>query len=526
MSVRVVEIEDLREEVEVLRAALAERDGALADRDETIAAKDEVLKALAKTLRLTQEERDYYLRRLFGKSSEKLPAGPTLFDGLEPPPPASGEPAPDDEESTRSPREREQAERRRSTGRKPLPASFPRRRIEHPLPDEDRKCFDCGEERVRIGEETSEVLHFVPAHFEVDVHVRGKYACRCGEGGVLTPPAPPRPIPGSYAGPSLLAHVLVSKFDDHLPLYRQAEIFRRSGVELARSTLCDWVGGVMPLLEPVAEALRRSVLTQSHVQADETPLTVQEGPEGRPKEGYLWVYRGGGTKEVFFDFRMGRGREGPSDVLKEFRGTLQTDAYPGYDEIVLRNRLVAAGCMAHARRKFFEALESSPREAGLVLVLIRRLYKIEERAQGLPLEEIAHLRTAESVPAMAELKSTVEKLAAETTPATRLGKACSYAINQWTALSVFLDDPQVAIDNNPIERHIRSVAVGRNNWLFCGNEEGGRRAAMAYTLIESCKAAGVEPFAYLTDVLTRLPGLPAARAAEFTPRAWAAARTR
>jgi transposase len=527
MSARVTEIEDLREEVEVLRAALeretAARDEVIAGRDEVIAARDEALKALATKLRLTQEERDYYLRRLFGKKSEKIPAGPTLFDGAADPP----VPAPDDEESTQSPRERKQAERRRSTGRKPLPASLPRVRVEHPLPEEDRLCSDCGEPRQCIGEDTSEELEFQPARWVVRVHARGRYVCpRHPDQGVLTPLAAPRPIPGSYAGPSLLAHVLVSKFDDHLPLYRQAEIFRRSGVDLARSTLCDWVGGATKMLEPVAEAIRRSVLAQTFVQADETPLTVQDGPEGRPKEAYLWAYRGGGSKEVFFDFRMGRGREGPSDVLKDFRGTLQTDAYPGYNEIVLRNRLVAAGCMAHARRKFYEALESSPREAGLVLVLIRRLYKIEERAQGLPLEEVARLRREESSPVMDDLKTTIEKLAAETTPATRLGKACSYALNQWTALCVFLDDPRVAIDNNAIERHIRSVAVGRNNWLFCGNEEGGRRSALAYTLVESCKAAGVEPFAYLTDVLTRLPGLPAERAAEFTPRAWAAARPR
>jgi len=531
MSARVSEIEDLREEVEVLRAALAERekevasrDAIIADRDETLAARDAALEELVRTLRLTEEERDYYRRRLFGKTSERLPAGPGLFDGQAAPP---AETAPDDEESTRSTRERKQAERRRSTGRKPLPAALPRVRIEHLLPEEDRLCPDCSEPRQCIGEDTSEVLEYVPAHWVVHVHARGRYVCpRHPDQGVLTPLAAPRPIPGSYAGPGLLAHVLVSKYDDHLPLYRQAEIFRRTGVDLARSTLCDWVGGATTLLAPVAEAIRRSVLAQDYIQADETPVTVQEGPEGRPKEAYLWAYRGGGGRDVFFDFRMGRGREGPSDVLKEFRGTLQTDAYPGYDEIVLRNRLVAAGCMAHARRKFFEALESSPREAGLVLVLVRRLYRIEERAQGLPLEEVARLRATESVPAVADLKTTIEKLAAETTPATRLGKACSYALNQWTSLCVFLDDPRVAIDNNAIERPIRSVAVGRNNWLFCGNEQGGRRAALAYTLIESCKAAGVEPFAHLADILARLPGLPADRAAEFTPRAWAASRPR
>ena len=342
----------------------------------------------------------------------------------------------------------------------------------------------------------------------------------------MTPPAPPRPIPGSYAGPGLLAQVLVSKYDDHLPLYRQAEIYRRGGVDLARSTLCDWVGGATALLEPVASAIRRSVLSQGYVQADETPVTVQDGPEGRPKKAYFWAYRGGESREVFFDFRTGRGREGPSEILAGFRGTLQVDGYPGYDESARNNDLTVAGCMAHARRKFHEALDSAPREASLALVLFRRLYKVEEEARDLSLEERARLRQEKSVALMADLKAAVERFAAEATPGSRIGKACTYAINQWPFLEVFLTDPRVEIDNNSIERHLRSVAVGRNNWLFCGNEEGGRRAATAYTIIESCKAAGVEPLAYLTDVLTRLPGLPPERAAEFTPRAWAASRPR
>ena len=518
MSARIVEIELLREENAELRAALQRE---IAIRDDVIAAKDEQIDALARALGVTREEVEYLRRRLFGKKSERFPEGPTLFEGVDAPPP---ETAPDDEGSLLGERERKKA-RRKPTGRRPLPASFPRVRIEHPLPEEERRCPDCGEECERIGEDTSEVLRFQPARYLVHVHVRGRYACRRHpDNGVRQPPAPPRPIPGSYAGADLLAHVLVSKYDDHLPLYRQAEIFRRAGLDLARSTLCDWVGGATALLEPVAEAIRRSVLSQDYVQADETPVQVQDGPEGRPKQGYLWPYRGGLSKEVFFDFRTGRGREGPSEMLKDFRGTLQTDAYAGYDEVIRTRKLTAMGCMAHARRKFFEALESAPRQAGLVLILFRRLYKVEERARDLSLGERARLRREESAGHMADLRKAIEQLAAEATPASRLGIACSYALKQWSKLEVFLHDPRVEIDNNSLERHERSVAVGRNNWLFCGNEEGGRRAAIAYTLVESCKAAGVEPFAYLTDVLERLPGLPAARAEELTPRAWAAAR--
>ena len=325
MTLGVAEAELLREEVAELRAALAARDADLAEKDEAIAARDQAVAEMAKKLRITAEERDYLKRRLFGRSSEKLLDGPSLFAGLgeEPPaPPAEG--APDDEGSTLSEREKKQA-RKRPTGRRPLPADLPRTRIEVALPEEQMSCDACGERRVRIGEETSETLHFVPARYEVHVHVRGKYACRCGEGGVVEPAAPARPIPGSYAGPSLLAHVIVAKYDDHLPLYRQAEIFRRGGFDVARSVLCDWVGGVMPLLEPVAREIRRSVLSGSYAQADETPIDVQEGPGGRPKEGYLWAYRDPATGEICFDFRMGRSRDGPSEVLAGFKGTPQTD---------------------------------------------------------------------------------------------------------------------------------------------------------------------------------------------------------
>lgn len=524
MTVNVAEAELLREEVAELRAALAARDATIVQKDEAIATRDQALAEMARKLRLTAEERDWLKRRLFGTKSERVIDGPSLFAGLGadlPEPPK--ETAPDDEESTLTEREKKQT-RKKPTGRKPLPEHFPRRRVEHPLPEDQRHCTACGTDRVRIGEETSELVHVIPAQYEVEVHVRGKFACRCGEGGVVTPALPPRPIPGSYAGPSLIAQTLVAKYDDHLPLYRQAEIFRRAGFDLARSTLCDWIGGVMPLLAPVAAAVRGSVVAGSYVQADETPVRVQKGPEGRPKDAYFWVYRAPESGEILYDFRMGRGGEGPADILRDFRGTLQTDAYVGYDAVVRQNTLVSAGCMAHCRRKFHEALESSPQEASLVIVAIRRLYKIEERASGMSAEERLRLREAETVPGLAELKCLIESIATTATPSSRIGKACAYALGQWEHLTVFASDGRVEIDNNRIESSIRNVAVGRANWLACGNAEGGRRAAVMYTLIESCKAAGVEPFAYLTDLLTRLPAATDSQIASFTPRAWAAAR--
>ena len=536
MTSHVADAELLREENAGLRAVLADRDGVLAqkdqslaaqvvvvaERDQTIAALEDALATIGKELRLSKDEIEYLRRRLFGRSSEKLLEGPTLFDGLADPEPQK-ETAPDDEASTLSARETKP--RKKPTGRKPIPAQYPRNRIEIELPQDERQCGGCGSELVRIGEETTEIVNYVPATFNVDVHVRGKYACRCGEGGVVTPPlplVPPSPIPGSYAGPSLIAQVLVAKFDDHLPLYRQAEIFRRCGFDIARSTLCDWIGGTMPLLGPVVIEMARQIVAGTHAQADESPVQVAEGEKRRHKQAYFWAYRGGG--QVVFDFRLGRGGDGPSQFLKDFRGTLQTDAYVGYDAVIHENKLIAMGCVAHMRRKFHESLESSPNEAALVLVMIRRLYKIEEKAAALSNADRLRMRTEETKPQWDKLRLLIERLASSAVPSGRLGKACFYALAQWTRLSVFLSDGAVEIDNNSIERNMRGVAVGRRNWLFCGSEEGGRRAAVIYSLIESCKAAGVEPFTYLTDLLTRLPSAKISEIASFTPRAWAAAR--
>lgn len=524
MDFKAYDTGDLHAEIVSLRSAVATHEVVLAEKDEAIANRDAILAELAKKLRLTQAELDYLKRRLYGRSSEKSPEGPGLFDALgEPEPTPPAETAPDDEASTLSEREIAQA-KKRPTGRKPLPANLPRKEIEHPLDPSELACDACGKDRVRIGEERSELVQYVPASYVVEVHVRGKYACRCGEGGVVTPPAPPRPIPGSYAGPGLLAQVIVSKFDDHLPLYRQAEIFRRAEFDIPRSTLCDWIGGVMPLLAPVALAVRSEVLTTSYVQADETPVSVRDGPKGKMKQAYFWAYRSPELGSVFFDFRMGRSGEGPCDVLRDFKGTLQTDAYVGYDKVVKDRELVTAGCLTHARRRFVDAFPTSPKEAGLVLAVMLRLYTIEERIKGQSVAERLAVRQRDSQLQMDTLKDLIDTLAKTALPSSVLGDACSYAQNQWEHLTAFMRDGRVEIDQNAIERTIRGIAMGRRAWLFCGNEEGGRRAAILYTLVESCKAAKVEPFAYFTDLLTRLPSATDSQIASFTPRAWAASR--
>jgi len=529
-------------------AALSERDAANAQRDaalteflEEVAARDEQLADFARRLRMTQEEVEYLRKRIFGRRSEKLPYGPTLFDldgsqGDETPP-VTG--SPDDEGSTLTDRERKKSAPRRR-GRKPLPEDLPRVRVEVPLADDERDCNACGKGRVRIGEDVSETLHYKPAHYEVRQIVRGRYACSCGDGGVVQPEAPARPIPGSYAGASVIADALVSKFADHLPLHRKAVILRRSGLDIARSTLCDWIAGAVRLLVHICDAIRVAVLASAYIQADETPVLVQSGAGGRPKKGQFFAYREVVGDQIFYDFRMSRSRDGPSDVLAEFSGTLQVDCYAGYEEVIAKRDLIVLHCVAHARRKFHETIESAPHEAAMVLVLFRRLYRIEAAAREKTPQERKEIRRVRSRPVLAQLARMLRRLRTTTSPGTRLGKAIAYMLGtrrthkerlkgterckRWKRMTRFLLDGSYEIDSNSIERAMRGIAMGRRAWLFCGNEKGGQRAAVVYTLIENCRRAGVEPFAYLRDVLERLPTTPISQVAELTPQRWAAAQ--
>ena len=380
-------------------------------------------------------------------------------------------------------------------------------------------------DKVRIGEEISEELDYVPAHLRVIEHVRIKMACRGCESGVVVGDAPLRPIPRCKASPALLAHVVIGKYADHLPLHRQEKMLARGGITLVRQTLGDWIAGVAELVAPLVAVIERDVLTSRYVRADETPIRIlRTGKKSKSHQGYLWAYLGGGA--VVYRATLSRARDGPRAVLGDFRGVLQVDGYAGYDGIGAEGAIVRAGCMAHTRRGFHEAFGHDPAGASLALGLIQRLYAIEAEARegGLDATATLALRQQKSVPVMAQLHGLLLELAERALPSSLLGKAVSYAKGQWERLTVFLEHGHVGIDQNPVENAIRGIAVGRKNWLFAGSPAGAERAAAMYTLVESAKMAGVDPLAYLTDVFARLPATPLSRVAELTPRAWAAAR--
>jgi len=458
---------------------------------------------------LLQLKVDDLLRRLYGRSSEKLAAGQLDLLGNTP----EVEDVPDDEATHETPPEKR---RKARGGRKPLPKDLRRERV---VQEEERACACCGDTMQPFGEDVTEELEYIPAQYFVKEHVRPKYACKSCQQGVVQAALPPRPIEKGIPGPGLLAHVLVSKYVDHLPLYRQSGIFKRSGVDLARSTLCDWVAVCVEEFEPIVAELRRSILASRILQADETPIVVLEYHNRKKRrQGWLWVYRSM-RGETVFDYRPTRARDGPREFLADFEGTLQRDGYQGYGG--LSPGIVHVGCWAHARRKFNEAKDSSPEQAHAAIRLIGKLYAIEKSAKELASHERRQLREEKATPVLDAFTAKLDAWQLDALPKSPLGKAIFYAKAQWETLVRYIDDGDVAIDNNAVERSIRGVAVGRKNWMFAGSAQGAQRAAVLYSLVESCKAEGVEPFAYFADVLARTT---TATAKELTPRAWKQAR--
>jgi hypothetical protein len=337
--------------------------------------------------------------------------------------------------------------------------------------------------------------------------VRIVYACSKCHDGVASPPVPPKPTPGGMAGPGLVAFVIVSKFADHLPLYRLEDILTRHGVFLSRSTLCDWVRDAAVVLEPLA-ALQKSLVLQSPViWTDDTPVTVLGGDEPGSSTGRFWVYIGDdGHPYSVYDFSASRCRDGPAAFLSDYRGFLQADAYGGYDGIFLDSdgAVVEVACWAHARRKFYDARSNAPREANEILEWVRQLYDIEDRARGATAEDRLALRERESVPILDRIGARLDELSGRVLPKSALGKAVTYARNQWAALRRYTSDGRLTIDNNVSERTLRLQALGRKNWQFLGSAEAGPRAAVLFTILAGAKRHHLEPWAYLRDVLLRL----------------------
>ena len=406
--------------------------------------------------------------------------------------------------------------------RQPLPAHLPRE-THKILPKQDT-CPDCSGSLKLLGEVVSEMLEYVPEHFKVIRRVRVKLACaRCDK--IVQAEAPSRPIERGIAGPGLLAHVLVSKYADHLPLYRQAEIYARDGVELDRSTMAEWVGGCSRLLEPLVEALRRHVMSATKLHTDDTPVPVLAPGRGKTKTGRLWTYvrndRPWGDQTppaVWYAYTPDRKGEHPQAHLREFRGTLQADAYPGYEEIYKGGRVTESLCMSHVRRPFYDLYEAHKSAvAKEALERIAALYTIEEEIRGRAAEERRAVRTARSKPLLESMKKWFEETLDKLSKKSDTTRAIHYALDRWDALTRYCDDGRLEIDNNAAERSLRGVVLGRKNYLFCGSDAGGERAAAIYSLIGTAKLNGLNPEAYLREVLSRVADHPINRVEELLP---------
>ena len=409
--------------------------------------------------------------------------------------------------------------RRRPTGRRPLPAHLPRRRVEIDLSDAEKQC-PCGQTRTRIGEDSSEKLEYEPASFVVIETVRPKYACPGCHAGVVEAPSPPQAVEKSLAGEGLLAHVVVSKYVDHLPLHRLEGVFARERIDLPRSTLCGWVADVATALTPIGEQLRREITAADYLQTDDTSITVLDERGGSFK-GRLWTYLDPLARQVVFDATPTHEGDGPAAFLAPFQGALQADAYSGYDALYQSGRVIEIGCWAHVRRGFVEAFMIDT-AAALMIALIQQLYQVEQAAADLDPDGRRALRQEQSTPLLTKIDAERQALARTVLPKSPLGEAVRYLTNQWAALQRFVDDGRLAIDNNRAENMLRIVAVGRKNWLFAGSFEGARRAALLYSIVQSCKLVDLAPFPYLKDVLLRLATHPHRLIDQLTPRRWAA----
>jgi transposase len=508
-----------------------------------------------------QQRLDQLLRRLYGPKAEHFrPDQPNLFDGSAEPAPmpsAPAEPAP-------------VVRTRVGHGRRRLPADLVREPVVHDVPEAEKVCPCCQSPRVKMGEETSEQLDYRPAKLFVRVHVRLKYACpKClkaaspsstdsrsstspsvdrsstastpsptdsASSHIVVASKPVQPIDKGLPGPGLLAHVITSKYVDHQPLHRQESMLARYGVELSRSTLADWMAAAAEVLKPLYKLMLTEVLLSRVVGTDETRVPVLQPGLKQTKSGRLWIYVGDRNHPyLVYDYTPTKARAGPGEILKNYQGFLQADAANVFDGFYRPGGIVEVGCMAHARRYFFEARETDAARSAEALTRIRDFYLIEDEARDLITRQVLVGDDADAIRLRLRQERTKEKLAAfaawladqapRVLPKSPIGHAIAYARRHWIALNRFSEHGFLNIDNNASERALRAVALGRKNFLFAGSDKGGQTAAILYTATQTCRRHGIDPFVYLQDVLTRLPNSPLDDWPQFLPDRWAAAQS-
>ena len=473
-----------------------------------------------------QHQLERLLRRIYGQRAERIDPNQLLLFAREileaggdaataDPATPPDQPAPSETTAATIP------PKKQGHGRKPLPAHLRRKPVVYDIPEEQKTCPDCGTQRCRIGEEIREQLEYIPASVLVVQHIRPKYACTACRGNVVIAERLPEPIEKGRPGPGLLAYVITSKYADHLPLYRLEGIFRRQGLELSRKTMCDWMAVCAELLEPIYKRMHQQVLKSKVIGTDDTTVPVLDPTLGKTRTGRLWLYRGDDEHPgLVFDYTPDRSAEGPERMLAGYEGYLQADAYSGYDRLFADGTIIEVGCWAHARRKFHEARTSDPERSHMALAYIKQLYKVEDKGEALDDAGRVALRQAESAPILETFEAWLRGPHPGLLPKSPLGEAIGYALNHWVALKRYLEAGFLRMDNNAVENGERTVALGRKNWLFAGSDRGGRTAAVLISLVATCKALGVDPYAYLRDVLDRISTHPFSRLDELLPDQW------
>ena len=509
-------------------ASLAQANKLIEQKDQHIAELTRKLSSAQHQLRILQNQVEQLLRRIYGRRSEKLDPNQLMFDNLILEAAEQSEQAVEQtptEDSDPPPRRRKKA-RRNHPGRIPIPDHLERVEIILDIPEEDKVCPETSKPLKQIGWEISEKLEYRPGKLLVNVYKRPKYASpdsiAAEQVGIITAPMPDHPILKCKADVGLLSHIIVSKFADHLPLYRQDSIFEREGVSIPRSTQTSWILQTYDAIRPLGEALKQAVLEMDILFTDDSIIPLLVKGNGRAKKGRLWVYvRGGpGPPLTVFDFSTDRSKKRPLEFLDGYAGYIHADAYSGYDELFRKNEVIEVGCWVHARRKFDESVSSRPKEATDIMARIAQLYQIETECKEMEAPDRFRMRQEKSKPILDAIFDRVQQLRSATIPKEPLRKAIDYTLNQRNALMRYLEDGRLKPDNNVAENAIRPLALGRKNWLFAGSERGGRAVALFYSLVQSCKACDVNPWEYFNDMLRRIMSHPINRLRELLPDQW------